>query len=82
MRNGNYFYDLDEKEIKIISSYPTYEEWKHYVDALVILFFYRGSYPTYEEWKPIYKEVEDISYQGSYPTYEEWKQRYKRYSWI
>ena len=34
-----------------LSSYPTYEEWKHNISSSFQA-YYQGSYPTYEEWKP------------------------------
>jgi len=34
-----------------ISSYPTYEEWKHKFFHFPYLLVVIGSYPTYEEWK-------------------------------
>jgi len=54
-------------------SYPTYEEWKPFIESPTHTYVY-GSYPTYEEWKPpSCKEDSTRSKIGSYPTYEEWK---------
>jgi len=39
-----------KKKESFVSSYPTYEEWKHNVSGITPV-GYDGSYPTYEEWK-------------------------------
>ena len=56
----------------VISSYPTYEEWKHKFDILDSI-PKEGSYPTYEEWKLLLLTNAGILLICSYPTYEEWK---------
>ena len=54
MRNGNpmNIYKLYTRQI---SSYPTYEEWKHKYWLLVLQRSLACSYPTYEEWKHFFK---------------------------
>ena len=49
MRNGNHACGYDER-ICIFCSYPTYEEWKPYVQIKISAII-DSSYPTYEEWK-------------------------------
>jgi len=56
----------------LMSSYPTYEEWKPKSLYLPVSKF-SCSYPTYEEWKQIQSEPSFALIEGSYPTYEEWK---------
>ena len=53
--------------------YPTYEEWKPAIDAIVYGSLH-AFYPTYEEWKR--KTIEEYfgKDKSFYPTYEEWKQ--------
>jgi len=61
-----------------ISSYPTYEEWKHDIVGdykfksykVLILPMRNGNQ---EIWK-LNLQIKN----SSYPTYEEWKLRYKR----
>jgi len=58
---------------RIEGSYPTYEEWKHFINKNLFI-IYISSYPTYEEWKPEYlMSLSEEEEKGSYPTYEEWK---------
>ena len=57
----------------IVSSYPTYEEWKP-LSWKHKGYLYFSSYPTYEEWKLARFHYTGIIYNSSYPTYEEWKQ--------
>ena len=56
----------------ILSSYRTYEEWKHFHRGAPLSTFQR-SYRTYEEWKRIISVVYKNVNMGSYRTYEEWK---------
>ena len=72
MRNGNivnYYYFL----MSILSSYPTYEEWKPVYTLflsktiqVLILPMRNGNLLFLQLW-------EQVLYAGSYPTYEEWK---------
>ena len=55
-----------------MSSYPTYEEWKHN-NLSISAAFPSSSYPTYEEWKPYAAAKYGKCSIRSYPTYEEWK---------
>ena len=58
----------------ILSSYPTYEEWKPKAVEGKDSDETFGSYPTYEEWKRADAYWAEDLIMGSYPTYEEWKQ--------
>ena len=49
MRNGNKSAILSFNS-SLISSYPTYEEWKPIIHKSIRIYIV-GSYPTYEEWK-------------------------------
>ena len=39
------------KKKRLLSSYPTYEEWKPYNKVIMVGRVSKGSYPTYEEWR-------------------------------
>ena len=65
------------KKKRLLSSYPTYEEWKPYNKVIMVGRVSKGSYPTYEEWKRNYEEPRNTVVICSYPTYEEWKQENK-----
>ena len=56
-----------------MSSYRTYEEWKHNSGAGYQVGTGTGSYRTYEEWKRFTLPVFCHRPIGSYRTYEEWK---------
>ena len=56
MRNGNF--DAIINGVKsVISSYPTYEEWKLSPISSKEAPVFSSSYPTYEEWKPFTIDV-------------------------
>ena len=73
MRNGNLQSETNPCNA-VLSSYPTYEEWKLNNNFFVSTSLTNCSYPTYEEWKLSFSifTVPRES-QSSYPTYEEWK---------
>ena len=52
MRNGN---TSNSKQFPFSSrsSYPTYEEWKRFLNKKLPSDANKSSYPTYEEWKRI-----------------------------
>ena len=49
-------------------SYPTYEEWKHYI-IRIILYTTFGSYPTYEEWKLDTSIPKSLNFRSSFLSY-------------
>jgi len=51
MRNGNNI-PLYDRNIAILGSYRTYEEWKLLSQPVKVTHPDDGSYRTYEEWKP------------------------------
>ena len=55
-----------------VSSYRTYEEWKH-ANMVGVAEEVIGSYRTYEEWKHVSSLSVVTGFHGSYRTYEEWK---------
>ena len=62
-----------QKELRT-SSYPTYEEWKPFIEKLrTSRTPPHSSYPTYEEWKQTIDQFRTAAKNSSYPTYEEWK---------
>ena len=56
-----------------MSSYPTYEEWKPFLQKRIYFSNNLSSYPTYEEWKLSNIRLIYFTPICSYPTYEEWK---------
>jgi len=70
--------ELNKKMYWGISSYRTYEEWKHRYSDVHEKPELR-SYRTYEEWKPVMPATATPAVVSSYRTYEEWKRSSK---WI
>jgi len=81
MRNGNRDIYTLIVTAKDMSSYPTYEEWKH-ADHKLVLTVETGSYPTYEEWKQKMEVEQKELSDCSYPTYEEWKHSFDSFIFI